>query len=137
MRDMAGLGLLPSETTFAAEKTTRPSTARLLAGPGWLNPLAGRELAGYEIHMGNTSGGRAWLDGVGSDVDRAGRVWGCYLHGLFADDAFRRAWLASLRPDVVSAPATSLDQALERWADVVEASLDMTRITEILGGSLR
>ena len=137
IREAAGLGLLPSETTFAAEKTTRPSTVRLLAGPGWLNPLAGRELAGYEIHMGNTSGGREWLDGVGSDIDAAGRVWGCYLHGLFADDAFRHAWLASLRPDVVSTPAPSLDRAIERWADVVEASLDMTQITEILGGSLR
>jgi adenosylcobyric acid synthase len=137
IREAAGLGLLPSETTFAANKTTRPSTARLLAGPGWLNPLAGRRLAGYEIHMGITTGGREWLDGAGSDVDATGRVWGCYLHGLFADDAFRRAWLASLRPDVVSAPRASLDQAIERWADVVEAALDMNQITAIVDGSLR
>jgi adenosylcobyric acid synthase len=135
IRDADGLGLLPSETAFAATKTTRPSTVRVRAGPDWLNPLAGRRLAGYEIHMGNTTGGREWLDGVGSDVDATGRVWGCYLHGLFADDAFRRAWLASLRPDVVSTPATNLDREIERWADVVEASLDMAQITEIVNGS--
>jgi adenosylcobyric acid synthase len=132
-----GLGLLPSDTIFAAEKTTRPATTRILGGPGWLNRVAGRAASGYEIHMGRTTGGRAWLDGVGSDVDDTGRIWGCYLHGLFADDAFRQAWLASLRPDVVSTPAPALDAALDRWADVVEEALDMDTIAEILAGSRR
>jgi adenosylcobyric acid synthase len=135
IRESPGLGLLPSETVFAAEKTTRPAAVRIVGGPGWLNQLAESRLGGYEIHMGRTSGGREWLDGVGSDADATGRVWGCYLHGLFADDAFRRAWLASLRPEIASSPATPLDAALDRWADVVEASLDMGKLTEILAGS--
>ena len=51
IRDAAGLGLLRSETICPAHNTTRPSTVRITEGPGWLNPLAGRSLAGYEIHI--------------------------------------------------------------------------------------
>jgi adenosylcobyric acid synthase len=105
---------------------------------------------GYEIHLGRTGGGRPWLeitrrngeatalaDGAASDD---GRVWGCYLHGLFANPAIRRAWLAGLstqpasRGFADSAPATqpSLHQALDQLADAVEAALDMRRLEAIL-----
>src|SRR5262249_20911767 len=102
-----GLGLLPVETTFAAGKATFRGRARGRGGAGWLSAAAGQEADGYEIHMGRSHGGRAWLeithrngqaagtpDGAVSDD---GRVWGCYLHGLFANAGLRRAWLASLR----------------------------------------
>ena len=45
--EMAGLGLLPVETTFAASKATHQARARLLGGPGWLGGLAGRSVEGY------------------------------------------------------------------------------------------
>src|SRR5262249_55519850 len=124
--------------------------ARVLpGGPDWLRGMAGREVEGYEIHLGQTRGGRPWLeitrrngaavnlvDGAVSDN---GRVWGCYLHGLFANPDLRRAWLNSLRhgaaaptTDFACRPAPTLHQALDQLADAVEAALDMKRLEAIL-----
>jgi adenosylcobyric acid synthase len=138
-----GLGLLPVETTFETSKATHQARARVLGGPGWLGAVAGQEVEGYEIHMGRTCGGNPWLeitraggavlpDGAAS---ADGRVWGCYLHGLFASAALRRAWLASLAPAEavrMGARGESLQQALDRLADAVEAALDIRRLEAIL-----
>ena len=146
-----GLGLLPVETLFEAAKATFQVRARVLGGPGWLGTAAGEEVEGYEIHMGRTSGGRPWLESVrlnGDPVEGTdgaasddGRIWGCYLHGLFANPALRRCWLASLRqsepchsemsPASVSGAAL-LDAALDRLADAVEAALDMRKLAAIV-----
>ena len=143
--ESAGLGLLPVETTFAPEKATFQVRACVRGGPGWLSAAAGHEVDGYEIHMGRTIGGRSWLDIAtrnGQPVDLPdgavsddGRVWGCYLHGLFANAGLRRAWLDSLHGETAphaAAPGASLHESLERLADAVEAALDMTRLEMIL-----
>ena len=63
---------------------------------------SGAPVAGYEMHLGRTTGpGLARpmlrLGGRGDGaVSADGRVAGCYLHGLFASDPFRRAFLARL-----------------------------------------
>ena len=137
--EAAGLGLLPVETTFEPTKVTEQVRARVLGGPGWLTAIAGQEVAGYEIHMGRTTGGRPWLENsrLGATGDD-GRVWGCYLHGLFANTVLRRAWLASLsggdRMTEGHRPVT-LSSALDRLADAVEAALDMHRLEAILEAS--
>jgi len=106
-----GLGLLDAET--------------VLGGPKTLTRIAGRSLsqgapfAGYEIHVGRTETRErpllAFADGREDGAERSdGRVRGCYVHGLFGDDAQRRAWLAW-----IGAPASPL--AYERQ---VEAALD-------------
>ncbi len=141
-----GLGLLAGETTFAREKSTHRVRAQILGGPGWLSALAGQVLAGYEIHMGQTRGDRPWLrlerenapgepsfDGL---ADQEARIWGCYLHGLFANDGFRHAWLATLgdrraRPAPVST-AVHLQQSLDRLACTVEESLNMEELERII-----
>ncbi len=142
LESMPGLGLLPVDTTFADAKTTRQVSAQVIASAGWLYTLKGQTLAGYEIHMGQTTGGQAWLeiqtppDQGACHADGAfspdGRIWGCYLHGLFANDAFRRAWLDSLQPRRAAGSAYDLDAALDRLADAVEATLDMKRLQELV-----
>jgi adenosylcobyric acid synthase len=75
-------------------------------------------------------------DGAASDD---GRVWGCYLHGLFANAGLRRAWLDSLRREPVRhEPGTgaSLDEALDRLADAVGAALDVKRLEAIVQESV-
>jgi adenosylcobyric acid synthase len=136
--EVAGLGLLPVETTFVREKATHQARARVGGGPGWLGAAAGVPADGYEIHMGRSHGGTPWLeitrrngevveDGA---VSADGRVWGCYLHGLFANAGLRRAWLAGLgRQPVEAAPA---DDSLDRLAAAVEAALDMERLETII-----
>ncbi len=85
----AGLGYLDVETRLTGGK-------RLSAIRG---EAAGAPFAGYEMHIGETTpGARPFarlsdgrLDGA---VTADGRIWGCYVHGLFADDRQRAALLA-------------------------------------------
>ncbi|MEM7116584.1 MAG: cobyric acid synthase [Chloroflexota bacterium] len=131
-----GLGLLPYSTTFEGIKSTHQTEARIIEGEGWLAPLRGTTLTGYEIHMGQTATASSWLrleerggtavsvlDGAISEDQQ---VWGVYIHGIFANDDFRRAWLRHIgwQPSE-SAEIQSLDVALNRLADIVEEKLDL------------
>jgi adenosylcobyric acid synthase len=146
-----GLGLLPHTTTFAHTKVTHVVRA-VVADDRHCRGSEGQLLDGYEIHMGSSNGGTGWLritersGSAVSEMDGAvstdGRVWGCYLHGLFANEAFRREWLNSLKdPSRCEGNATSfpprrgaatLDAKLDELADHVEAALDMDRLNEII-----
>ncbi|HWY85939.1 MAG TPA: cobyric acid synthase [Gemmataceae bacterium] len=153
VRVMPGLGLLPLDTSFVSAKITQRVSAQVVAGPGWFQSISGQDVEGYEIHMGRTIGGRPWLEweppsgqgparGDGA-ASADGKIWGCYLHGLFANTNFRRAWLQSLSdaiehvagPAVASSPAASLDAALDHLADAVEAALDMRQLQDIISVS--
>ncbi|RDI95876.1 cobyric acid synthase [Meiothermus sp. QL-1] len=68
-----GLGLLPLETVFKAEKIQRHTRLRLEGLTGFWRALEGLEVAGYEIRHGE-SGGLYF---------QQGSVLGLYLHGLF------------------------------------------------------
>lgn len=142
---MPGLDLLPVETVFQPVKATHQAQARITLQEGWLAEAGGR-LTGYEIHMGETrlTAGQPWLEVVcrsGDDVSvadgavsRQGRVWGCYLHGLFENAGFRRAWLRSLdwQPPE-DHREVSLQQSFDQLADHLEAHLDVDRLDEIIG----
>ncbi len=142
-----GLGLLPTESVFLREKETHRVRARCLGGPGWLAALTGQIVSGYEIHSGRTPSPQPWLeieqrsgrpasvrDGA---VAAGGRVWGCYVHGLFANAPFRQAWLASLaaRPVPTTPPVRTVDSELGRLADAVAGALNMERLEQIVWGS--
>jgi adenosylcobyric acid synthase len=143
--EVPGLDLLPLETRFSGEKTTHQVQAHIADGPGWLADLAGRSVSGYEIHMGRTVGGTPWLefgqrsrqavdvsDGAVSDD---GKVWGCYLHGLFANGELRETWLASLGWQAIAERAVPLsrhEEAFDRLADEVESVFDMKRLDGIV-----
>src|SRR5690606_23360606 len=129
--EVPGLGLLAIRTEMREDKTIRSSQARWTASSGPLAALRGSEVAGYEIHHGQTelrSGAEAVLE-IGGEAAGSGdgAVWGCYLHGVFGNDELRRAWLASLRSGTRAELRWEehLDRELGRLADAVEASLDM------------
>lgn len=140
-----GLGLLPVDTVFAPGKEARPRRGRVAAGGGgFLSGAAGLEVSGYEIHSGRSTvrgpallelrgEGTARLDGAAS---ADGRILGTYLHGLFDEPGFRRAWLASLGHHVAG-PGLALAQAreasLDRLADVFAESVDVGRLRGIIG----
>ncbi len=141
--EMRGLGLLPLETTFVGDKATHRAGGKVIGGHGWLKNLAGSLIHGYEIHMGRTIGGENWLcldsrsgrlttvlDGASS---ANGRIWGCYLHGLFDNQALRWEWLRSLGwQNSGDAERQSIDAAFERLADAVESALDLALLDTII-----
>jgi adenosylcobyric acid synthase len=88
-------------------------------------------VSGYEIHIGESDGpdrARPVFDRDGAPegaISADGRAMGSYLHGLFGEDAFRRAFLAQ-----IGAPASDLaygaqvDATLDALADHLEAHCD-------------
>jgi adenosylcobyric acid synthase len=140
-----GLGLLPIRTRFLAEKSTYQVSALIQRRVGWLDVVAGQRVTGYEIHMGESTVPGNWLEireRNGQDVhildgamSKDGRIWGCYLHGIFANDAFRRAWLNGLGWQAVeqtSSHAESFNRSLNELADAVENSIDMNKLEKII-----
>lgn len=126
-----GLGLLDLETQLSPEKSLRAVAGR--------ETMTDEGIHGYEMHMGVTKGsdtarpvleldGRA--DGARSED---GRVLGCYVHGLFAADGFRRAFLQKLgaRSESGLAWEATVDRTLDGLAAHLEAALDLDRLMEI------
>ncbi len=146
-----GLGLLDVETVFQTVKQTCQVKAEILDDAMAAGTL-GESIRGYEIHVGHTTSSSSWLrmenateesdpsktklsrlDGARSDD---GRVWGCYLHGLFHNDLFRSAWLRSL--GVVTSESRSPNanesilRSLDRLADAFETHIDMNQLEKII-----
>jgi len=89
--------------------------------------------------MGRTSGpalARPMLELEGRPegaVSADGRVMGCYLHGLFAADGFRHAFLGRLRERAASGVAyeAQIEEALDALADHLERSVDLDGLLEV------
>ncbi|HEY8384008.1 MAG TPA: cobyric acid synthase [Microvirga sp.] len=132
-----GLGLLAVDTVLTGDKTVRPVTARHAA--------SGENLSAYEIHLGRTEGpdtARAPFrlgDAPEGAASADGRVVGTYLHGLFATDPFRRAYLEGLRPGAAFdglAYDTTIEGTLDDLADHLAAHLDIDRLLAIARAGL-
>jgi len=114
---------------------------------------------GYEIHMGVTpraatvppcfqilSNDSQSSSGQGKQREdgamRAdGLVWGTYIHGVFDQPGFRRAWLnrgrerknlQPLKVETSQAVSERLVLALDRWADHVESHLALEPIWAVI-----
>ena len=97
---------------------------------------------GYEIHHGRSSAAGGVLefsDGTACGaLDRSGRVWGCYLHGIFDSDVYRRWFINRLRREKGLSDFSGqvgcydLEPALDRLAAVLRQHLDMDRIYALL-----
>lgn len=120
-----GLGLLDISTTLTAAKKLVEVSGR--------EALSDQPVAGYEMHVGVTTGpdvARPMLNlatGVDGAIAADGKISGCYVHGLFAADAFREAFLQRLRPGARAALSyeSGIDATLDALADHLEAHLDL------------
>ncbi len=126
----AGLGLLDVDTGMAAEKRVCRVSGHAL----------GQAVEGYEIHMGRSAGADcarpfAHVEGRPEGaVSLDGRVMGTYLHGLFASDAFRAAFLRQLGAQASGlAWEAGLDGVLDALGEHVAAHLDLDRMAAIAG----
>jgi adenosylcobyric acid synthase len=63
------------------------------------------------------------------------RVMGCYVHGLFAADAYRAAFLNRIRSGHYAATAfeAGIDATLDRLATHLEEHVAVDRLLEIAG----
>ena len=136
----AGLSLLATRTDMEAGKTVRPAKGKCV--------LTGAPVSGYEIHAGKTSGpdtARPMFDLAGQpEGARAanGLIEGSYLHGVFANDNFREAWLLRAgmganggdSPDAGFAYQAALENALDELADGVEQALDSKALFTLAAG---
>ena len=128
----AGLGLLDIETALdgakrlaevaagdrerrAGRAATRCTSARP-TGPALARPL---------LELGGRPDGAVSADG---------RIMGCYLHGLFAADGFRHAFLSRLRRRGRSPGSLTRRRSrptLDALADHLEAALDLDGLLEL------
>jgi adenosylcobyric acid synthase len=95
--------------------------------------ITGAPITAYRMHMGETTGPdrarpfaklAAATDGATSPD---GLVAGTYLHGLFASDAFRRAFLGALADPLVGYEA-GIESTLDALAAHLETYLDLDHL---------
>ena len=140
-----GLNLLPIKTVITGQKTARQRQVTSNY------PQIGLPVAGFEIHQGRTtytspslsrsehSADQKSCQALFDDnnlglVDDSQSVWGTYLHGIFDNGPWRRAWVNRLRqqrglkslPTGVSNYREEREQILDSLATQIEAHLDLT-----------
>jgi adenosylcobyric acid synthase len=125
-----GLGLLDVDTVLSDDKRLERVTG---------TSSDGAPFAGYEMHMGVTrgpDGARPFARLADGTPDGAMSVDGCvigtYIHGLFADDHQRAAWLARLNAGSSTLAYEPLVEAtLDRLAAHVAAHVDLDRLLKL------
>lgn len=149
-RSVPGMHLLPIVTHFEAEKTRTRVTGKTFFLEGMFQTLSDKKISGYEIHMGRTEkegpsvmalsyeqeGTYQKADGCYQDL-----VFGTYVHGLFDEDEFRRAFVKMIceRKGISYEKQTAVtykeykEQQYDKLADILRDSLDMEEIYRILG----
>jgi adenosylcobyric acid synthase len=137
----SGLDLFPLRTVITQQKIARQRTVSSRF------PQEGLPVSGYELHQGRTqlilSEGEAkngkkfefmFEDRGLGVVDDTQSLWGTYLHGLFDNGPWRRAWLNRLRqqrglgslPTGIPNYREQREAVLNSLADSVGEHLDLT-----------
>ncbi|GAB4526047.1 MAG: cobyric acid synthase [Pleurocapsa sp.] len=139
--EFPALDLLPISTVLSSNKIARQR--QVISN----FPQAGLPVDGYEIHQGRSRINRKYREseenyrpifddpGLGI-VDQSQSIWGCYVHGLFDNGAWRRSWLNQLRKQRgMASLATGIsnyreqrEMMLNSVAEVVEKHIDLSCI---------
>ena len=121
-----GLGLFDVDTILEGDKVLVEVTGETVG--------SGVPFKGYEMHVGRTTGAvQPLLKLANGQVDGAvsadGRVAGCYIHGLLADDRQRQHWLQRVGGQASSfAYESDVDTTLDLLADHLEKHVDCDRL---------
>lgn len=156
IEEIAGMGLLNTETTFEGEKiTTRVKSKISNNARGYLENLQGLEVEGYEIHMGRTKflGDVDFLDAIEDRlgetvyeeegaINEEGDIIGTYLHGIFDNIGFTRGFLNNIRKkkglDEIKSEINSFEEfknkEYDKLANIVRSHVDIDKIYDILEG---
>ena len=126
-----GLGLLDVETVLTGDKTLTEVTGTSLA--------EGAPFHGYEMHVGRTGGPDGarpllrFADGrTEGAISADGRIRATYIHGLFADDAQRAAWLSWLGGSGGDfSYDAEVDRVLDALAEHLARHVDLDRLLTI------
>jgi len=108
-----GLGLLNVNTILSGDKALRRVEG--------VDLKSGVAVSGYEMHIGETDGPSTNYPMLKIDDHNEGAissdslVSGCYVHGLFASDQFRSAYLRKLKDGTFG---------MVQYENLVEATLD-------------
>ena len=138
--EVKGIGLLKAKTVFAKTKRTNHLKAEIL----W-KPFKGMGVEGYEIRMGRSVSEKPFS--IIREINETKafepegavgiRVFGTYLHGIFHNFEFTEKFLNMLRLEKGLEPVTvqrwSIEEEIERFAKVVENSIDVEYIISELG----
>ena len=131
--ELAGMGLLDTETVFYGEKVQTQTKGVLSNISGIFRGLNGLEYEGYEIHMGR--GGEK-----GAPVVDKGTVYGSYVHGIFDKggicDEILRALCDRRGVDFAALGSFDANEYKERQydllADGVRSGLNMDFVYKVL-----
>lgn len=136
-KSVKGLGLLPIETVMKTNKRTERVTGRAILHD------ESYQIEGYEIHMGETTSTKptvhfAELNGI-KEGAVFGRVIGTYIHDVFHNDGFRRAYLNDIRQQKGLVPIKKTfnsrarkEESFQKLAAHVRKAIDMKQIYEIM-----
>ena len=136
---LAGLGLLPTRTTFDAQKRRTQVRAVALGAP-----FAGARMTGYEIHNGRTTvNGEPFCrlaDGTPEGCV-CKNVFGTYLHGLFDSGELTQALVKLLCARKGISPRETRPTSMAEYrqaqfdllADGVRKALDMGAVYRAMG----
>jgi len=98
---------------------------------------SGEIVKGYEIHIGKTEGPdrQRPLFTMGGEPEGAtssdGRIIGTYLHGVFAEDAYRKHFLERLGGSGKAQYSEEVDKTLNALAAHVEEHIDVDGLLEV------
>jgi adenosylcobyric acid synthase len=147
-----GLGLLDISTRLLPAKVTQLVEAQALH----IDAGTATAIRGYYIHMGDTKRRTdhpcfrvcpadptpelhipSKTDSLDGAVNHDGLIWGTYIHGVFDQPGFRRAWLnrirgrkgwEAVRLEISEHVTQRLGGELDRWADHIESHLNLKPI---------
>jgi adenosylcobyric acid synthase len=125
-----GLGLLDVRTTLSNDKRLEPVSGTTSDGASF---------SGYEMHLGVTEGhdrtrpfARLADGSPEGAISIDGRVVGTYVHGLFADDRQRAAWLARFSAGPANITYEDLvERTLDTLAEHLATHLDLDRLLKL------